>query len=95
MARHHFFQADDPTTDDEHYLGVYFTIENPGQEPHGYGEHFDPGCGPEITIVSVQDDIGRHIGLTHAQLDAVEADICARFDFRRALHEEREQDEAA
>lgn len=92
MARHYFFQAVDPrSTAGEHYLGVYFTIENPGQDPAGYGEHYDPGCGPEFTIVSVQDDVGGPVELTDEQPEVVETEICERFDFEDVARSEREE----
>lgn len=93
MSRQHFFQANDPVhVGEERFIGVYFVVTNPGCSPHGHGEHFDPGNGPEFEIVSSQDDAGRVVELTDAQLAVVEAEIFDEFDFRAAEREERQQD---
>src|SRR4051812_38367577 len=31
-------------------IPVHFAILSHGEEPHGYGRDFDPGCGPEIEL---------------------------------------------
>lgn len=90
--KHHIWISDPASADGDDCLGAYFTIDRAGQDPHGYGEHFDPGCGPEITIVAVQTENGRLVELTDDQYEVAEAEICTRFDFRAALREEREQD---
>lgn len=73
-------------------VGAYFTISAYGTEPHGYGEHFDPGSGPEFDLVAFIDDDERHIDLADADAERVEAAILEMFDFRAAERDERHRD---
>lgn len=64
-------------------LPVHFLVLSAGLEPHGYGRDFDPGCGPEIRLRFALDDAHADVLplMSPRELDAIEAEIVARFDF--------------
>lgn len=72
-------------------LTVGFDVSRFGKAPHGYGAHFDPGCGDEFDITSAADEAGADVidTLTTEQIEALEVDIAAHFDFRAAERSER------
>lgn len=90
MAQQERFCAD-PRDPEAESLLVRFDVSSFGHAPHGYGEHFDPGSGPEFDLLLAADESGADVlaALTSEQVEALEADITENFDFRDAARSER------
>ena len=70
-------EIDDPRNE-RRALTVSLVVTNPAVEPHGYGEHFDPGSGVEFEITAIRNASGTAARLSNRALDAVEASLRQR-----------------
>lgn len=94
MARYAYICRDPRGSEGDARLLVGFDIASFGSEPSGYGEHFDPGSGPDIDIISVADadsEAGDDVlsDLADDHLEALFAQITEGFDFHDAERSER------
>ncbi|KQO88859.1 hypothetical protein ASF36_23825 [Methylobacterium sp. Leaf90] len=94
-TRHSHFVTDPRDPEEIADLCAFFDVTSFGLEPHGYGEHFDPGAGPEFEIVAVVDDGANSVidDLTPEDLQAVWDRVAVAFDFRAAARAEREPED--
>ncbi len=95
MAERHSTYVTDPRAPDEDYfLSIHFDVTSYGHAPHGYGENFDPGSGPEFEIVAAFDDASAPIlgDLPDDAVEAIEKQLIESFDWRAAQRDEREFD---
>jgi hypothetical protein len=90
MSQQEHFCAD-PRDPEAECLLVRFDVSSFGYAPHGYGEHFDPGSGPEFDILLAAEESGADVlaALTPEQVESLEACITENFDFRAARDAER------
>lgn len=91
MSRHEHICRDPRSPEGDACLTVGFDVSRFGEAPHGYGEDYDPGCGDEFDNTSAADEAGAEVidDLTTEQVEALEVDIAAHFDFRAARRDEQ------
>lgn len=94
-TRHSHFVTDPRDPDGIADLCAFFDVTSFGCEPHGYGEHFDPGAGADFEIVAVYDDAAHAVidDLSPDDLQAVWDRVNATFDFCSAARAEREAED--
>ena len=94
-TRHSHFVTDPRDPEGIADLCAFFDVTSFGLEPHGYGEHFDPGAGPDFEIVAVFDDRQHSVigDLSPEDLQAVWDRVAVAFDFRAAARDERDAED--